>query len=74
MGEHLKEQPFPLRNWRAGQGVVQSEMAEAHMMFLKQQEATGGSEYALLVVWRAVMLSKAPESVGTGGGGAGGHV
>ena len=42
MGEHLKEQPFPLRDWHAGQGVVRSEMVKAHLMVLKQQEATGG--------------------------------
>lgn len=41
MGEHLKEQPFPLRDWHAGQGVVRTEIVKAHLMFLKQPEATG---------------------------------
>lgn len=35
MGEHLRE-------WHDGQGLVRSEMVKAHLMFLKQQEATGG--------------------------------
>lgn len=42
MGEHLRERPFPLREWHDGQGVVRSEMVKAHLLFLKAVGSTGG--------------------------------